>query len=488
MCGASRPDRRAVTDLNDLLRLFDLPTVEHINETSSSLLIGLYECLSGTRLPIKDRKDKSSAAKLRNLQLLLQTISHKVHNADLSCINAEHVCQGDVRANRKLVEVILGLGRILRLNHPNCLIDPSVAQSSEISTVSIDESDINEGHNVSDQILEDSRDTSQNRSEVNASKDNLRPRQKSVGLCKSIETRFPSGIKHTSTQRATKPIVKTREKTEGVVEHTDVHCLRRKHTGRLDNLVSHLSPSCDHLTPRAYHTKKFRLARPSSARCHKHRNISPTGVDHTADSGTEADNACPALHLTPVAPKIGTPYGSADHSLTFLTDSPLERQTPSPRKSRPRQVIVVDSPYTKYLKARREVIASGIRRHLPDTPIRGGGERASGWPVYQRQYPSPLPRREAPSLRGSHQSPRKDRGGQEVVYGQKRFPLVQVQHSSPLRHAQFNHGSLGHRHSTRERSILRSAAQGHAPCNRSHPFMSSVVSLTDSDKSFYEED
>lgn len=110
-----RQDARIVKDLNTLLKLYDLPRIRDITEATPSLLIALYECLVGSRLPISDTRGRAGSDKAGQIAALLKCISQDILRTDLTCIDPLRVSGGHKKALTYLVEILISIGRILTL-------------------------------------------------------------------------------------------------------------------------------------------------------------------------------------------------------------------------------------------------------------------------------------------------------------------------------------------------------------------------------------
>ncbi|BFZ59445.1 hypothetical protein YB2330_000454 [Saitoella coloradoensis] len=100
---------------NKLLAKYSLPIVSSPQELTSPLFIVLYECLSETRLPIAvpQRRSTDHATRIKNIKLLIGTIAHDVLGMDLSYLDPRGVVQRDGPALMDMVEVFLGIGRLM---------------------------------------------------------------------------------------------------------------------------------------------------------------------------------------------------------------------------------------------------------------------------------------------------------------------------------------------------------------------------------------
>ncbi|GAO45892.1 hypothetical protein SAICODRAFT_29543 [Saitoella complicata NRRL Y-17804] len=100
---------------NKLLAKYSLPTVSFLQAITSPLFIVLYECLLETRLPIAipQRRSIDHAMRIKNIKLLIGTIAHDVLGMDLSYLDPRGVVERDGPALMDMVEVFLGIGRLM---------------------------------------------------------------------------------------------------------------------------------------------------------------------------------------------------------------------------------------------------------------------------------------------------------------------------------------------------------------------------------------
>lgn len=107
-------DKHLVRELNGLLQTTNLPEVRSISEISPNLLIVLYEVLKQGRLNGYDRKDHSRTARIQSVKCLLQAISKDLVTVDLCSLDPRKICQNDPKSVCHLLDIMIPLCRILR--------------------------------------------------------------------------------------------------------------------------------------------------------------------------------------------------------------------------------------------------------------------------------------------------------------------------------------------------------------------------------------
>lgn len=325
-----RKKNSSVEDLNELLKLYNLPEIRDLNEISPSLLVALYESLRGSRLPIRNRKDRSAAGKVWHIKELLKSISQDVLRTDLSHIDPRSVCSRDRRTLLCLVEVLVSIGRIL------C---QSRCEAGEVGDSTIAQS------TTDDAASSDSCSETIDNSCAPSSSSSCRtlPRK----CCHSLSDTHLTDLSTITTLSCTdSPAVKLR--TTKVSQHNrkvfGSPVVRRgtaKWKFARGQARSDKYPSMTN-SPRAIvgASKRPYQDSTSSHRCELHMNVNP--------------KTSSALH---------TNHAITQDPLSFFTDS-------SPQVTAFK--IVAHSPYEKYLKARQGIAARLSAHLLPleDTPTK----------------------------------------------------------------------------------------------------------------------
>ncbi|OLL25135.1 Centrosomal protein [Neolecta irregularis DAH-3] len=368
---------------NLLLAALYLPTVAHPLEITPNLLIAFYESLLKSRLPIPihDRLDNSDSARLRNIKLLIGTAAVDVLNVDLSHIDPVAVVNRNPTAILDLVQVLVGVGRLLRPPNrpPSASVqtrqsyfsnsDPSPSpEQHPHSTPSINESYFSVTTSSGDSTLED----------VSihlpiAGKTTPRPKKISTPRIQRETPRKPS-VKDTGTQTfvsgykirpqdvalpttprkaKSKPQTPRKKRMRSIAIQTCTSsppsCTGLSYTSS----SSREQWSTDEETPRAVRTRRILVKTP------KKTPVRPRTALLLKKS----------LGLAPRKTPKKTPQRTRQHSVyssessisipAYYLSSTSEKSTPDTVK----RAFRVDSPYTAALRRRREQAIQEIRHH-----------------------------------------------------------------------------------------------------------------------------
>ena len=137
--------RRRASDSDPLLGEFNallddhgLPTLAALDETTTSLLVGLFECLTCARLPLDDmRSDRRRTSKSRKVALVSTLLEH-VERTGLRVaqfdIDAAAVVAGESRALRRVCRLMVAVARLLEIRRDQTTAETSSFDMTSCST------------------------------------------------------------------------------------------------------------------------------------------------------------------------------------------------------------------------------------------------------------------------------------------------------------------------------------------------------------------
>lgn len=352
-------ERRILSDLNNLLLTFDLPVLEHLSEVSFKLLIRLYECLKGERLERTRLRDANQGqAHMAQFKALLDAMSGDVKGLNLTHLDTSSLFPQ--RAQRlDFLELYTSLGRVIvisrDLDAKSSTQSPSSAHLAEEETQSTeaDETCTEISNGSTFQMQMRARDLFDNKklahlqspTQVSDSPRTIRATRRRIArkqarLRQPAQTQDDAGLAGQVQQSTEKRYNRI---DDGHARQTDQidETARYSHGEALDEYHVHCPhhrncPSDDTLTARAMNNSL----------------VSPCRTK-TPDKRTRSE-------IPFVKDEMPSFYSEQSRTCTRLQQN--QRQT------------IIDSPYTKYLRARRDLVLNGLGNKL--SPLRNSPRKA----------------------------------------------------------------------------------------------------------------
>lgn len=129
-------DDPLLDDFNALLERYSLPTLAALDEATTTLLVGLFECMTERRLPLEDvRRDRRRKGRAIVVATLLEHIERTGLRIDHFGIRASSVVAGESKALRRMCQIMLAVARLVDIKRDQT-IDEMVLTSSVLETTS----------------------------------------------------------------------------------------------------------------------------------------------------------------------------------------------------------------------------------------------------------------------------------------------------------------------------------------------------------------